>query len=284
MPAFAFELARKIGLPESIVHGAEERAGKDYVAVERNLRKIARNKRELEERLVRVKAADRTLDSMTEKYEKELSEIKALRKSVLEEAKAQAAEIVAQANRQIERTIREIRESQAEKERTQQVRSELRDFAASVADDSAARSEMEARIERKMAQIVERKRRQEERRARRAASDAGNAQHGGESGDASRPGAASGGAGLQGVPSVSSGVPYQALPEIVRPGVYVRLESGMAGEVVQVSGRKATVAVGEILTRVDVAKLTLLSANQYRSSVKSPVSVRACIWRRPFLL
>lgn len=273
--SFAFELARKIGLPESIVHGAEERAGKDYVAVERNLRKIARNKRELEERLVRVKAADRTLDSMTEKYEKELSEIKALRKSVLEEAKAQAAEIVAQANRQIERTIREIRESQAEKERTQQVRSELRDFAASVADDSAARSEMEARIERKMAQIVERKRRQEERRARRAASDAGNAQRG-ESGDASRPGAAaSGGAGLQGVPSVSSGIPHQALPEIVRPGVYVRLESGMAGEVVQVSGRKATVAVGEILTRVDVAKLTLLSANQYRSSVKSPVSVKS---------
>ena len=273
--SFAFELARKIGLPESIVHGAEERAGKDYVAVERNLRKIARNKRELEERLVRVKAADRTLDSMTEKYEKELSEIKALRKSVLEEAKAQAAEIVAQANRQIERTIREIRESQAEKERTQLVRSELRDFAASVADDSAARSEMEARIERKMAQIVERKRRQEERRARRAASDAGNAQRG-ESGDASRPGAAaSGGAGLQGVPSVSSGVPHQALPEIVRPGVYVRLESGMAGEVVQVSGRKATVAVGEILTRVDVAKLTLLSANQYRSSVKSPVSVKS---------
>ena len=273
--SFAFELARKIGLPESIVHGAEERAGKDYVAVERNLRKIARNKRELEERLVRVKAADRTLDSMTEKYEKELSEIKALRKSVLEEAKAQAAEIVAQANRQIERTIREIRESQAEKERTQLVRSELRDFAASVADDSAARSEMEARIERKMAQIVERKRRQEERRARRAASDAGNAQRG-ESGDASRPGAAaSGGAGLQGVPSVSSGIPHQALPEIVRPGVYVRLESGMAGEVVQVSGRKATVAVGEILTRVDVAKLTLLSANQYRSSVKSPVSVKS---------
>ena len=273
--SFAFELARKIGLPESIVHGAEERAGKDYVAVERNLRKIARNKRELEERLVRVKAADRTLDSMTEKYEKELSEIKALRKSVLEEAKAQAAEIVAQANRQIERTIREIRESQAEKERTQLVRSELRDFAASVADDSAARSEMEARIERKMARIVERKRRQEERRARRAALDAGNAQRG-ESGDASRPGAAaSGGAGLQGVPSVSSGIPHQALPEIVRPGVYVRLESGMAGEVVQVSGRKATVAVGEILTRVDVAKLTLLSANQYRSSVKSPVSVKS---------
>ena len=258
--SFAFELARKIGLPESIVHGAEERAGKDYVAVERNLRKIARNKRELEERLVRVKAADRTLDSMTEKYEKELSEIKALRKSVLDEARAQAAEIVAQANKQIERTIREIRESQAEKERTQLVRSELRDFAASVAGDSAARSEMEARIERKMAQIIERKKRQEERRARRAAGGDGQDAAGGP-GSGSVPGGSTGAGALSG----------DAAPDRIVPGVYVRMEdSGMTGEVVQVSGRKATVAVGEILSRVDISKLTPLSANQYRSSVKSP--------------
>ena len=263
--SFAFELARKIGLPESIVHGAEERAGKDYVAVERNLRKIARNKRELEERLVRVKAADRTLDSMTEKYEKELSEIKALRKSVLDEAKAQAAEIVAQANKQIEKTIREIREAQAEKERTQLVRSELRDFAASVADDSAARSEMEARIERKMAQIIERKKRQEERRARRAAGGDGQDAAGGP-GSGSVPGGSSG-AGAVGAGALSG----DAAPDRIAPGVYVRMEdSGMTGEVVQVSGRKATVAVGEILSRVDISKLTPLSANQYRSSVKSP--------------
>ena len=265
--SFAFELARKIGLPESIVHGAEERAGKDYVAVERNLRKIARNRRELEERLVRVKAADRTLDSMTERYEKELSEIKALRKSVLEEAKAQAAEIVAQANRQIENTIREIRESQAEKQRTQELRSELRDFAASVADDSAARSEMEARIERKMAQIIERKKRQEERRARRGADASG------DLGNRSVPGGRTGAAGAGAGASSDN-----TAPDRIAPGVYVRVEdSGMCGEVVQISGKKAVIAVGEILSRIDVSKLTPLSANQYRSSVKSPRAVASSV-------
>lgn len=247
--SFAFELARKIGLPESIVHGAEERAGKDYVAVERNLRKIARNRRELEERLVRVKAADRTLDSMTEKYGKELSEIKALRKSVLEEAKAQAAEIIAQANRQIEKTIREIRESQAEKQRTQEARAELKAFTESVDDGAAARSEMEARIERKMAQILERKKRQEQRRASRAAS-----------------------AGSEPVSEGNAGQPVrvQEPQGAIVPGAFVQLESGMSGEVVQVYGKKATVAVGDILTRVDVSKLSVISANQYRSSLKSP--------------
>lgn len=269
--SFAFELARKMGLPDSIVHGAEERAGKDYVAVERNLRRIARNKRELEERLVRVKAADRTLDSMTEKYEKELSEIKALRKSVLDEARAQAAEIVAQANKQVEKTIREIRESQAEKEQTRLVRSELRDFAASLSDDSSARSEMEARIERKMAQIIERKKRQEERRARRAAgadTSVADVQNAGGTPDN---GAVSGA-------GTTAGLSDSTAPDRIVPGVFVRMEdSGMCGEVVQVSGKKATVAVGDILSRVDISKLTPLSANQYRSSVKSSRPVASSV-------
>ena len=253
--SFAFELARKIGLPENIVHGAEERAGKDYVAVERNLRRIARNKRELEERLVRVKAADRTLDSMTEKYEKELSEIKALRKSVLDEAKAQAAEIIAQANKKIENTIREIKESQAEKQRTQEVRRDLRNFAESMDGEAAVRSEQEQKIERKMAQIIERKKRQEERRARRAAGADADRTEAEEPSAETRDGGASAG---------------------IVQGSYVRLEdSGMTGEVVRVSGKKATVAVGGILTRVDVSRLVLLSANQYRSSVKSSAQVKS---------
>ena len=250
--SFAFELARKIGLPEPIVKGAEERAGKDYVAVERNLRKIARNKRELEERLVRVKAADRTLDSMTEKYEKELSDIKALRKSVLDEAKAQAKEILDQANKKIENTIREIREAQAEKQRTQEARQELRHFAESVTDDTAVKSAMDEKIERKMAQIIERKRRQQERRARRAAGNKG-------SGEESL------------AKQVDVAVPDQPSVQV---GGYVRMkDSDMAGEVVQISGRKATVAVGEILTRVDLDRLEPLSANQYKSSSKVPKPV-----------
>ena len=255
--SFAFELARKIGLPEPIVKGAEERAGKDYVTIERNLRKIARNRRELEERLVRVKAADRTLDSMTEKYEKELSDIKALRKSVLDEAKAQAKEILDQANRKIENTIREIREAQAEKQRTQEARQDLRRFAESVADDSAAKSEMDEKIERKMAQIIERKRRQEERKARRAA---------GESNKTTENAGA------------ASGPVAEPRSLSVQVGGYVRMkDSDMVGEVVRISGRKATVAVGDILSRVDLDRLEPLSANQYKSSSKSSGTVASSV-------
>ena len=86
--SFAFELARKMGLPEDIVKDAENRAGEEFVGIERNLRKIARNRKALEEKLQRIRNTDKTLESITGKYEKELQDIKKLRQAILEEARA----------------------------------------------------------------------------------------------------------------------------------------------------------------------------------------------------
>ena len=259
--SFAFELARKIGLPESVVKGAEERAGKDYVSIERNLRKIARNKREIEERLTRVKAADRTLDSITDKYEKELSDIRLLRKNILDEAKQQAKEIVAEANRKIENTIREIRESQAEKQKTQEVRSDLREFAASMEKDDS-RSATDDMIERKMAQIIERKRRQQERREKREASVK---------------------AGVRNA-DVKALQPPVSEPAAITEGTCVSFkDSGLMGEVVRISGAKATVAVGEIITRADISNLVPVSGNRMKAAskpVKTTVTLSSSIIER----
>ena len=247
--SFAFELARKIGLPEYIVKGAEERAGKDYVTIERNLRKIARNKKQLEEKLTRIKATDRTLDNITEKYEKELSEIKSLRKSIIDEAKLQAQQILSTANKQIENTIREIKESQAEKSRTAQLRKELKDFSESLEDESL-KSQTDAKIERKMAQIIERKKRQEERRAKRA-------QEGAKEG------------GAESKPVVPAADELQ-----VKVGGFVKVQgSELVGEVLSISGKKASVAVGDIISKIEISKLTPITSNKFKNIARpQPVS------------
>ncbi len=241
--SFAFELARKIGLPEYIVKGAEERAGSDYVTIERNLRKIARNKRQLEEKLTRIKATDKTLDNITEKYEKELTEIKSLRKSIIEEAKREAQEILSSANKKIENTIREIKESQAEKARTALVRKELKDFTESL-EDTQNKSQTDAKIERKMAQIIERKKRQQERKAKRAS-------------EASS--------------SVNNAAPQVAVVEIpeIKVGSYVKVEgSELVGEVLSISGKKASVAVGDIISKIELAKLSPITSNKFKNIAK----------------
>src|SRR5690606_11549216 len=43
--SFAFEIARKIGLPEDILDKATEKVGKDHIDFDRNLRQINRDKR-----------------------------------------------------------------------------------------------------------------------------------------------------------------------------------------------------------------------------------------------
>ena len=77
--SFAFELARKMGLPSEVVKDAEERAGSEFVNIERNLRQIARSRRVLDEKLARIKSTDKTLERLTDKYQKELGEVKDLK-------------------------------------------------------------------------------------------------------------------------------------------------------------------------------------------------------------
>ena len=241
--SFAFELARKIGLPDEIIRSAEEKAGGDFVDMERQLRKIARNRRALDEKLSRVKNADRTLESLTDRYEKELSEIKALRSSILAEAKAEAREIVAGANRQIEQTIREIREAQAEKEQTKAARAKVTELQKTLEEEKPS-SEADLLIEKKMQQILERRERQRKRRQERARR-----------------------AGEEPAKPVAKAVDK---PEPLKVGDKVRLKDGdMVGEIIQISTKKVSVAVGGLTTKTDIGKVERISAKEYKEASKA---------------
>ena len=168
--SFAFELARKMKLPEPIVKDAENRAGDEFVGMERNLRKIARNRRALDEKLQKVKHSDKALTELTERYEKELEDIRRLRESILADARREAEEIVRGAGSRVERTIREIREAQAEKEQTRAARQELQNFLGGLEQKKLGeQKKREEYIDRKLSQLQKRKKKKEEKgqRARR---------------------------------------------------------------------------------------------------------------------
>ena len=64
------------------------------MGIERNLRRIVRNRRALDEKLKKVKDSDKALSDLTERYEKELNEIKDRRRRILEDAQREAEDIV----------------------------------------------------------------------------------------------------------------------------------------------------------------------------------------------
>ena len=145
--SFAFELARKMRLPESIVKDAEARAGEEFVDIERNLRRIVRGRRVLDEKIRKVQHTDKALEDLMQKHQSELDDIQARRKEILDEAREQAEEIVKGAGRQVEKTIRDIKESQADKQKTKEARQERQGFVQALekkkvqVERKAARSE-----------------------------------------------------------------------------------------------------------------------------------------------
>jgi len=126
--SFAFEIAKKIGLPQEILNDAAARAGEGNVDFDRNLREIARDKRYWEKKRESVRRHEKRLEELIATYEAQLGDIKTQKKEIITQAKSKAEEMLRDTNRMIENTIRTIREAQAEKEKTKEVRDELDSF------------------------------------------------------------------------------------------------------------------------------------------------------------
>ena len=247
--SFAFELARKMGMPEAVIKDAEARAGEEFVGIERNLRKIARNRKALDEKLERIKHTDKTLESITDKYQKELQDIKKTKKEIIDQAKKEAEDIIRSANRQVENTIRTIKESQAEKETTQEARKELSGFMSLL----AARKEQEKKekddyIERKIKQLDARKERQKLRKAQKAD----------ERSEAEA---------REALAEQQRQEAFRSAP--LKAGEKVRVKSnGMVGEITKVSGKAVVVVIGNISSKMPLDKVERITSNEFKTAVK----------------
>ncbi len=133
--SFAFEIAKKIGLPEDILDRASEKAGAKNINYDKHLKDIARDKRYWENKRQNIRQHEKRLENLIEEYEKELAGTKNLRKEIINKAKEDARILLKESNRVIENTIRQIKESQAEKERTKSARYELEEFKAKVEEN-----------------------------------------------------------------------------------------------------------------------------------------------------
>ncbi len=145
--SFAFEIARKIGLPEEILNEASGKAGVKNIKYDRHLKDIARDKRYWETKRQNIRQHEKRLEELIEEYERELTDVKAVRKEIITRAKDEARNLLKESNRMIENTIREIKESQAEKEKTRNIRKGLEKFKNNISEETGiVESEVEKKI------------------------------------------------------------------------------------------------------------------------------------------
>ena len=219
--SFAVEIARKIGLPEDVIADASEIVGSEYIQSDKYLQDIVRDKRYWETKRQNIRRREKQMEETIARYERELEELDRSRKEILKKAKEDAGRLLEESNARIENTIRTIKEAQAEKERTREVRQDLADFRRQV--EEADKAAMEEKIARKMDRLREKQERRKERKERQ-----GNE------------------------PSVQPVV-------IIKPigaGDYVRIKGqASVGQVMELNGKNAVVMFGLMKTNVKADRL-----------------------------
>ena len=239
--SFAFEIARNIGLPEEVIKSASEKVGEDYIQFDKHLREIIRDKKYWEEKRNRIRISEKKLQETLGTYTLALEMTERTRKEIISKAKAEAEVLLAEANRKIENTIRQIRESQADKEKTKKAREELSTFREqSTAKETAEKAELQSLVE---------KLRTEEKKVKLRRQKFGQAE-----------------------PPVKSS--RKPVDPTIRVGDFVLMKGQeIVGEVLEQKGRKLSVRFGNLTTRVEEDKLEKVSEEKYRSHEK-PVNTK----------
>ena len=230
--SFAIEIARKTGIPEEVIKDASEIVGSDYIQSDKYLQDIVRDKRYWEGKRQTIHQHEKSLEGHIQRYETSLEEIERERKQILKRAQEQADELLRQANQKIENTIREIKEAQAEKERTRLVREELQQFREQVVSDDTRGLMSEEDFARKLRQMEERKARKEKRKSERGKNETTTAAR------------------------LNAAAQQRAASAVISVGSTVRMKGlGTIGKVESLSGKNATVIFGDVKTKVKLDQL-----------------------------
>ncbi len=232
--SFAIEIARKIGLPADVIADASAKVGSDYINMDKYLQDIVRDKRYWESKRQNIRQQNKKLEEITARYEHDLETVNNQRKEIIRTAKEEAQRILAEANARIENTIREIKESQAEKEKTKLARKTLETFKDSV----KTTTEADDQITRKMAKLQERKQRKKTQS------------------------------------NAATTAKQSFNPHVVEIGDNVRLKGQTsAGTVLELQGKQAVVAFGMIKSSIKLEQLEKVSKNQLKKEIQKSTFV-----------
>lgn len=224
--SFAFEIAKKIGLPSDIIEDATDKIGKDHINFDKNLKDIARDKRYWENKRRKIHDNEKKLDTVLEKYDQELKETNVLRKEIIQKAKQEAEDILKSANKSIENTIRVIKENNADKEKTRQ---ERKKFAETKEQILNIENKEDERIQRKIRKLKER---EEKRKFKKPKEEKENI----------------------------------SIPEekkVIAVGCNIRIKkSKNVGEVLELTNNTAVIALGNLRTTLPLKQIEWISSNQ----------------------
>ncbi len=130
--SFAFEIAGNIDFPKEVLEHAGEKLGHAKLDFDRQVQELETERTEILLKEKQLRQADDMLSGLMSKYKQLAEELDAHKKEIIEKARLEAKQLVEQSNRIIEKTVREIRQNQADKVKTHKLREELKEFSETI--------------------------------------------------------------------------------------------------------------------------------------------------------
>ena len=123
--SFAFEIAGKIGFPVDVLNRARKKSGGKHLVFDKQLQQLETDKLSIEEKEKKLELKESEISTLTKKYNQLLAKLEKEKKEIIKNAKIEALEILEKSNREIEKTIKEIKEAKADKSKTKLLRNRL---------------------------------------------------------------------------------------------------------------------------------------------------------------
>lgn len=123
--SYAFEIAQKIGLNASVLESAKRKVGNYQKKVDTLLVDLERDKKELIDARNSIDKKEQKVKVLLAENEQLKAFLEENKKTIIKDAKIEAQSIIKNANKLIENTISEIKESKADKVKTQNLRQNL---------------------------------------------------------------------------------------------------------------------------------------------------------------
>lgn len=230
--SFAFEIARKKGIPGHVVQNAMEKVGKDHIYFDKHLRDVLRDKKYIEMKRDKIHQSEKRIEAMLEQLSSDLAAIDKDRKEILKKAKADAVEMLASVNKKIENTILEIKKAQAEKEQTKLIRGDIAEYRENLASQADRDDE---KIARKINQLNERAKRIRQKKNE---------------------------------PVVKNTEIPVVLNVEIKTGDFIKLKhKDVTGEVIDMNEKNFVVALGNFITTIDKSEAVRVEVAQVKPKV-----------------
>jgi DNA mismatch repair protein MutS2 len=123
--SFAFEIAKNMGISIEVLDRARNLAGEESVDFDDALLQLEKEKKQLEELRLEAEKTKNSFTELKDEYKKLKEDLDSRKKEIIKQANLEAESILNGANKKIENTIRQIKETNADKLETKKARNEL---------------------------------------------------------------------------------------------------------------------------------------------------------------